>query len=145
MLSNVTSEPALVQNASAFNDAMASNDFQNYCGYKVKKTLFSKTKKEGFFMVVFVLLCSSFFLFAKSSLPSRVFCRTPTSLPTTETKIKCVDIREWNLTGVIPAPKGVSLATLSEGHDPITKHTSLLLLLLTLELLPKSLILHQRK
>ena len=34
-LSTVTSEPALVQSASSFNDAMASNDFHNYCGYKV--------------------------------------------------------------------------------------------------------------
>lgn len=35
IFSSVTSEPALVQSASAFSDAMATNDFHNYCGYKV--------------------------------------------------------------------------------------------------------------
>jgi hypothetical protein len=100
-LSTVTSEPALVQSASSFNDAMASNDFHNYCGYKV---LFFFFFLVGLLVVggaavaavaaafVFLLPSSQHLPSSSSSLPSRVFCRYPTSLPTTETYIKNVSM-----------------------------------------------------
>ena len=81
MLSSVTSEPELVQSASAFSDAMANNDFHNYCGYKVRQLFY-----------VFCFLCFSPPLSPPLSPPRHypavysVDC--PTSLPTIETKSK---------------------------------------------------------
>ena len=116
-LSTVTSEPALVQSASSFNDAMASNDFHNYCGYKV---LFFFSLLWGcWLMVVPLLPLLSFFFFllpsifpsSSSSLPSRVFCRYPYQFTNyRDVHQKCVDacgrmtvvFRKTIVVGVIP-------------------------------------------
>ena len=56
IISKVESEPELVKSASAFNDAMASNDFHNYCGYKVSLKIF-------LFLVFLLIVFFYFFLF----------------------------------------------------------------------------------
>jgi len=81
VLSSVTSEPELVQSASAFSDAMANNDFHNYCGYKVRRLFFLCFSPP-------LSLPLSPPLSPPRHYPAVYSVDCPTSLPTIETKSK---------------------------------------------------------